>query len=141
MKTKKTLFYYCFLALLVACLTSACSNQRMIEYYTEPSNYIHASGTIHHIQYDTKTNELYLGISEQEPKFDDTNFVLDCQSSRMLQESGFIEKLQIGDRISFVAAPRYWGDGYAIPIVSVEHHGETLLDFEVGYANLLDSLH
>lgn len=129
-----------FTIIVLISFGSACTRQNMLEYYTNKNNYVSATGTIHHIRFADETYELYLGISEQTPKFDDTNFVVSGQNMNIVQEHGIENKLQIGDKVSFVAAPKYWGDGYAIPIVEITLDGETLLTFEEGYENLLEWL-
>ena len=42
--------------------------------------------------------------------------------------------------VSFMTAPRYFGDGYIMPIVEISVDGEELLSFEEGYENLLEWL-
>ena len=51
------------------------------------------------------------------------------------------DKLKIGEQITFITAPKYFGDGYVMPIVAISISGENMLDFEEGYKNLLDWLY
>lgn len=39
-----------------------------------------------------------------------------------------------------MTAPRYFGDGYVMPIVAISVDGEQLLDYEEGYANFMEWL-
>ena len=48
-----------------------------------------------------------------------------------------MQKVQLGTTVSFMTAPRYFGDGYIMPIVEISVDGEELLSFEEGYENLL----
>ena len=55
-------------------------------------------------------------------------------------ENGIETKLNIGDKVTFVAAPKVFGDGYVLPIVSMTIDEEELLGFDEGYLNLLEWL-
>ena len=54
-------------------------------------------------------------------------------------ENGILSKVKIGDTITFTSAPRFFGDGYFMPIVELYIGDEAILEFEIGYQNLLDS--
>lgn len=54
-----------------------------------------------------------------------------------MQKNNIDEQIKIGDTIQFVTAPKYFGDGYVMPIVAISVDGEVLLEFEEGYANFL----
>ena len=56
------------------------------------------------------------------------------------QQNGIDEKIEIGDQVSFITAPRYFGDGYVMPIVESSVNEEELLSFEAGFSNLLEWL-
>ena len=45
------------------------------------------------------------------------------------------------DEVVFITAPRHFGDGYVMPIVAISINGESLLDFNDGYANLMNWLY
>ena len=53
---------------------------------------------------------------------------------------GYPAEIQLGTTVSFMTAPRYFGDGYIMPIVEISVDGEELLSFEEGYENLLEWL-
>lgn len=125
------LFFIC----LSVCLCS-CYSRKELAYYADATNYIHATGRVHHIQYSDDMSEMYLGLSDLPPEFQDTNFKIVGKNLEIVQMRGIDEKLKIGDEISFVAAPLYLGDGYVVPIVAITVRGETLLDFTDGFENL-----
>ena len=132
---KKLLF---LLALCVAIVLSSCGLDKKTEYYSERSNYITAIGTISHIKYNEENDVLYLGIEQLSPEFADIAFKIVGKNLLIVQENGIDQKLQIGKQIEFISAPRYFGDGYVMPIVGVTIDGEVLLDFEQGYYNWLE---
>ncbi len=57
-----------------------------------------------------------------------------------MQSHGIDEKLKIGNSIEFVTAPKYFGDGYVMPIVAISVDGEALLSFDEGFENFQDWL-
>ncbi len=128
----------CTLCLFIH-LTS-CIAPGKLAYYSDTKNYVSAVGTITHIAYNKDSTELYLGFSELNPTFDDTCFKIVGNNLSIVQSRGIDDKIKIGDRIEFVTAPKYFGDGYVMPIVALTVKGESLLEFEDGYTNLLNWL-
>jgi len=130
--------------LLVLCLwvtlLSACDRKKMLVYYSEKENYVDATGTVVHIKYNEDETVLYLGFSGLSYPFDDVTFKLVGENLQIVREKGIDNKLELGDQIEFTSAPRYFGDGYVMPIVAIYIDGECLLEFETGYTNLLDWL-
>lgn len=122
--------------LLVLCITvflSSCTLDEKVAYYSESGNYITATGTVTHIKYDENKDILYLGFEELTPGFSDNAFKIVGKNLLTAQENGIDEKLKIGKQIEFISAPRYFGDGYVMPIVEITVDGEVLLAFEQGY--------
>lgn len=114
------------------------SDQRA--YYKEKTNYITVKGTVSHIKYNEAADALYLGFSELSPKLDDSNFKIIGNNLRIAQENGIDHCIELGEQIEFVTAPRYFGDGYVMPIVAISVGGKTLLPFEDGYTNLVNEI-
>ena len=112
----------------------------LIEYYSQKENYIDATGTVVFINYNEDATVLHLAFSDLSYRFDDTCFKLVGENLRIAQENGIDNKLILGEQITFKTAPRYFGDGYVMPIVAIYIGEECLLDFETGYNNLLDWL-
>ncbi len=126
------------LFLLIGTLVlSACDSTKMKEYYMQKDNFINATGTIIHIAYSKDHTELYLGFSDLTPTFDDICFKIVGDNLSIVQKNNIDEKIKIGDKIEFITAPRYFGDGYVMPMVAVSVNGEELLEFEEGYTNFL----
>ena len=69
--------------------------------------------------------------------FEDDCFVIAGANMDVVLANGIRRKLTMGDTITFVAAPKVFGDGYVIPIVSITIDDQELLGFEEGYQNLL----
>ena len=118
--------------LLLLCLAGCHSG----EYYADENNYITAVGTVCHIQYTDDGEELYLGISGLGSEFADVNFRIIGASLTAAQGRGIDGKLQIGDEVTFISAPSYFGDGYVVPIAALTVHGETLVEFDEGFESI-----
>ena len=81
---------------------------------------------------------IYLQLTElTADDFDGNGFEIVGENLSIVKEKGIKQKIALGDEVEFISAPRYFGDGYVMPIVEITVDGETLLEFEEGYANLL----
>lgn len=130
----------CILILTVFCLLiflSSCMSAQMLSYYSDEGNYVRASGTITYIAYNEDGTALYLNFSELTPGFSDTCFKIVGENLLIIQENGIDEKLQVGDCVDFISAPRYFGDGYVMPIVALSADDEVFLAYDDSVANLL----
>lgn len=125
------------LALCVLMIISGCDSEKKQDYYSQSENYINASGTIIRIAYNEDSTALYIDFSELTPEFDDTCFKLVGDNLKTARNNGIDEMLKPGDRVDFVTAPRYFGDGYVMPIVAISIDGDSLLEFEDGFEGLL----
>ena len=121
--------------LLLLCL-AGCSSAEERAYYADESNYITAVGTVCHIKYTDDGEELYLGLSGLGSEFADVNFRIIGASLTAAQGRGIDGKLQIGDEVTFISAPSYFGDGYVVPIAALTVHGETLVEFDEGFESI-----
>lgn len=127
------------LCLVVLCMPvafCACKAEK-IEHYSQKENYVEATGTLTHVKYNEDATALYLGFSDLSYKFDDTCFKIVGDNLRIAQDNGIDSKAILGKQMTFITAPRYFGDGYVMPIVAIYIDGECLLDFETGYDNLM----
>lgn len=128
--------------LLSTCILSCCASyhSKQIEYYSQKENYVNATGVLEFVQYNDDCSALYLAFSEITPFFDDNTFKIVGENVQTVKRNEIDSKLQPGDKITFISAPRYFGDGYVFPIVALSVHETSLLDFEEGLSNLIDWL-
>lgn len=126
----------CILLLLLC----SCNSPEKIEYYSQKENYINVTGTVSYIKYNEDTTVLYIGFSELSPTLDDTCFKIVGDNLKIVKTNKIDDKLKVDKQITFITAPRYFGDGYVMPIVAISISGENLLEFEEGYNNFLDWL-
>ena len=108
-------------------------------YYTEKDNFVAATATITSIrEYEDGTLYLELGQIESNTVFSDIAFKLLPKSASKVRYEGFFAEVKTGDRITFVAAPRLFGDGYAVPIVCISAEGKEYLPFDIGHSHLME---
>lgn len=119
---------------------SSCNtySRKQIKYYSNEENYIEATGTISHVIFDDKTEALYLGFTDLSERFDDTTFEITKDNYSIIVNAK--DSIQLGKTATFITAPKYFGDGYIMPIVSLTIDGVCLLEYEVGISNFLDEL-
>ena len=126
------------LCLFVLIGTSCGISNKMVDYYLNRNNYIEVSGTITHIVFNEEKETLYLGFSELSKKLDDTSFKIVGDSYSIVVT--YKETIQIGKVATFVTAPKYFGDGYVMPIVSLTIDDNEILSYETGFSNFIDWL-
>lgn len=129
----------CFALLLGTLFFSSCLDARMERYYSDKDNFVIASGTVDSVEYSGETDAIFISFTDLTPAFADNLFSVASESGKILRSKRIENKLHPGDRVEFVSAVAYFGDGYVMPIVSLTIDGEELLSFEEGYANFMDT--
>ena len=119
-------------------LYNSCEMVQEVPYYSDKNNYIILNGIVDYIRYSDDGKTLYLRFSDLDPDFSDCPFKIVGKNLKIAQKNGIDEKMEIGDEVEFITAPRYFGDGYIVPIAGISVDGEVLLDFEQGYENYID---
>lgn len=114
---------------------------REYRYYSDEENFIEVTSEINHIVWDHSEEELYLGFSDIPEIFSDETFDITGDSFGILIDKDAEQYLKMGVEVTFVTAPRYFGDGYVMPIVALKAEDYELLDYEDGYAALMESYH
>lgn len=112
---------------------------REYRYYSDEENFIEVTSEIDHIVWDHSEEELYLGFSDIPEIFSDETFDITGDSFGILIDKDAEQYLKMGVEVTFVTAPRYFGDGYVMPIVALKVGDYELLDYEDGYAALMKS--
>lgn len=125
---------------IVSVFLCSCGSAAKIQYYSQKENYIDVVGTVSSIQYTADLSGLYIEFSELSPTLDDVCFKIVGKNLQIVQANGIDDKIKVGDQVQFTTAPKYFGNGYVMPIVAIAFNGESLLDFAEGYENLLDWL-
>ena len=137
---KKRLYWIALLLITALCMTSCAIfesswDAKAEKYYSDQANFVERCAVVTHIQ-QSDDGKIYIEV-EQPDGFSDVCFKLDGASSKIAKDNGFIAEVQVGDEITFISAPRYFGDGYVYPIVSLSKEGKVYLSFDVGYENVM----
>ena len=53
--------------------------------------------------------------------------------------NAIFDNIKIGDVVIFTSAPRYFGDGYFMPIIGLSIGDTEILNIETGYQNLMNT--
>ena len=126
-------------ALLIATVFfTGCYAYHEREYYSDIDNFITEEAVVNNIIYKEKDNKLVLWLGSSE-LYTTKDFIIRGDNCSLVIENGFLDKVKIGDTVTFTSAPRIYGNGYFMPIVEMKHNGEVFLDFETGYNNLMSS--
>ena len=135
---KKQVILKLFCTLLIVAISiislSSCGLVK-IDYYSNKENYIVVTEEVSRILFDESQSTVYLNFSEL-----NVSFQIVGKNALIVMERGILDKIKKGDIIEFITAPRYFGNGYFLPIVSVTVGDEELLSFEEGYENYLEWL-
>ena len=139
MKIKRILLT-CVCVCVVLLLCCSCYSSEEYLYYSQKENYIEVEGTVSYIKYNEHSTALYIGFSKLSTALDDSCFKIVGDNLKIVKDNNIDDKLTEGEKISFVTAPKYFGDGYVMPIVSLTISGEILLEFDEGYTNFFNWL-
>ena len=118
----------------------SCNSSEIIKYYSQKENYISVTGIVSNVKYNDDSTALYVDLSELSPVLDDTCFKIVGENLEIVRTNKIDDKLKAGGQITLITAPKYFGDGYVMPVVAISISGENLLDFQEGYINLLNWL-
>lgn len=139
-KSKVWFRYQIGILLLVLMIINlmSCRRQKELEYYSEKNNFISVTAEICYVKYDTENSVLYLAFSNLPEEFSDDHFKIIHKNLEIIKKNNGEKAFEIGNEITFITAPRYFGDGYIMPIISVSVGEEVLLEFEEGYKNFME---
>lgn len=128
----------CMLGLLSVILSAmGCYQGKEKAYYSDKNNYISGEAIVDKIIYDEENHRLFLWLSEIDESYQDSTFKIEGNNVDLLMQSALFREISVGSRITFVSAPRYFGDGYCMPIVALSYNDVILLSFDEGYENLM----
>ena len=134
MKKLIVIFICCLTPLISACdFLNGPYRRRMLEYYSDDSNYVILTGSIVEITYDC--------VLEIEILTEDHNFPTYGSSSMSFQlytSKASDYGLDIGDIITFTSAPWIFYNGHNLPIVSLSRGEEQFFTFETGKKEYLE---
>ena len=123
--------------IIILFLISGCYRNKEKLYYLDVSNFIKEEATVDNVLYDEENKSIYFWLSNIDDVYQDSTFIVDGDNVNVLLQYDIINRIMIGDTITFSSAPRYFGDGYCMPIIELIHNNEELLSFDEGHKNLM----
>lgn len=120
-------------------LLSSCSNEMYI-YYSNYENYVEVTGKISYLNYNDDNDELYIAFDDLSGSFSDNCFKISGKNFAIIKNNNIENAIECGKIVEFVSAPKYYGDGYVMPIVSITIDDVCFLDIDEGIYNLLQSI-
>ena len=109
------------------------------KYYSNEENFVEVTSEINHIVWNHSEQCVTIGLSIVPETFSDNCFDIEEENYKIVLENGGEEYLQLGTSVTIVTAPRYFGDGYIMPIVAIKVGEYELLNYEDGYNGLMES--
>lgn len=137
MKFNKNYCIAIVLTLISLLLFASCDSKKKYNYYADKDNYISVVGTVSYIKQSEDAAILYLEFDNMSVQLSDNFFKVVGDNYIILQECMMSSGIHLGDQLEFVTAPRYFGDGYVMPIVSICREETVLLELQDGVENLL----
>ena len=109
------------------------------KYYSNEENFMEITSEINHIVWSHSEQRVTIGLSDVPETFSDNCFDIDGDSFSIVVENNGEEYLKLGTSVTIITAPRYFGDGYIMPIVAIKTGEQELLNYEDGYKGLMES--
>lgn len=114
-------------------------NIQEYQYYAQEGNFVEVTGEVGHLSWNEEDERALFSLTELPEGFSDVDFDLEEDNFRIVADREGAAYLQVGATVTFMAAPRYFGNGYTVPAASLSVDGIELLSFEEGYKNLLNT--
>lgn len=130
----------CIFMLIIWCVMlviTGCYEIHEKKYYSDVNNFITEEAVVDNIIYDADGGDIVLWLSDIHDSYQSSAFMIKGENFQVVMDREILNKIKIGDVITFTSAPGYFGNGYFMPIVAISISGEELLGFEVGYENLM----
>ena len=122
--------------LMTTCDCNAPLRNKMLNYYTQESNYQQLTGRIISIKYFDDVDELFIEI---DILTENHNFPLNATTGYgefdIVDWSNYQFLLQEKEIIVFTSAPMYFYNGHILPIVKLEKNNQEFLSLSCGMDN------
>ena len=125
------------LLFMIALILISCGQKKKLAYYADTDNYITVTSTVSYAKLSEDASSLYLAFDDMSLQLSDNCFKVVGNNLKSLQKELGDNTLKVGDQIEFVTAPKYFGDGYVMPIVAMKRDGVELLSFDDGVRELI----
>ena len=140
MKTMCSIKKYNLILLIIIALflLVGCSKMHEKKYYADINNFITDEAVVDNVIYNEEEGYIVLWLSEIDEAYQCSDFIIEGNNVDLVLENGILDKIEIGDAITYTSAPRIFGNGDFMPIIEISVYGEELLNVDDGYKNLMD---
>lgn len=126
------------LVLIALFLLVGCSKMHEKKYYADINNFITDEAVVDNVIYNEEKGYIVLWLSEIDEAYQCSDFIIEGNNVDLVLENGILDKIEIGDVITYTSAPRIFGNGDFMPIIEISASNEELLNVDDGYKNLMD---
>ena len=126
------------LVLIVLFLLVGCSKMHEKKYYADINNFITDEAVVDNVIYNEEEGHIVLWLSEIDEAYQCSDFIIEGNNAALVLQNGILDKIKIGDVITYTSAPRIFGNGDFMPIIEISVSEEELLNVDDGYRNLMD---
>lgn len=139
MKTRCVIKKYIVLSLVLITLFQlvGCSKMHEKEYYADINNFITEEAIVDNIIHNEEEEYIVFWLSEIDEAYASSDFIIEGNNADLVLQNGILDKIEIGDVITYTSAPRILGNGDFMPIIQISVSGEELLNLDDGYKNLM----
>ena len=81
---------------------------------------------------------MFFWLADIDEVYSTGNFIIDGHNVDVVLENGLLDKVEVGDTITFTSAPRLFWSDYFRPIIHISTSEEEILNLQEGYKNLMD---
>ncbi len=126
------------LVLIALFLLVGCSKIHEKKYYADINNFITDEAVVDNVIYNEEEGYIVLWLSEIDEAYQCSDFIIEGNNAALVLQNGILDKIKIGDVITYTSAPRIFGNGDFMPIIEISVSEEELLNVDDGYRNLMD---
>lgn len=134
----KRAFLFSLIILLLCCSSCSTAPQEK-QHYLDLSNFSSFTAEIRDFSYDANSYTAHMAFELRPDGYYINEFVLEGRNLSIARANGLLEKVSVGDIVTVTSAACVFYNGDSMPVVALTVNGESLLDFDEGYANLIDS--
>ena len=87
------------------------------EYYADINNFITVEAVVDNVIYNEEEAYIVLWLSEIDEAYQCSDFIIEGSNVNLVLQNGILDKIEIGDVITYISAPRIFGNEDFMPII------------------------
>ena len=98
------------LVLIALFLLVGCSKMHEKKYYEDINNFITDEAVVDNVIYNEEEGYIVLWLSEIDEAYQCSDFIIEGNNAALVLQNGILDKIKIGDVITYTSAPRIFGN-------------------------------